>query len=114
MIFYPKGYFNKVSEISLEYLKENNIKGLILDVDNTLIDFDLNVIEGLEQWHNEIRKNGVKTKTDSHLSTNNCPNCGAVIEVDDNGVCKYCETSLVSGDTEWVLSDIRNIKISGM
>ena len=25
MIFYPKGYFNKVSEISLEYLKENNI-----------------------------------------------------------------------------------------
>ena len=61
-----------------------------------------------------VRKNGVKTKTDSHLSTNNCPNCGAVIEVDDNGVCKYCETSLVSGDSEWVLSDIRNIKISGM
>ena len=25
MIFYPKGYFNKVSEITLEYLKENNI-----------------------------------------------------------------------------------------
>lgn len=61
-----------------------------------------------------VRKKGVKTKRNSSLSTSNCPNCGAVIDVDDNGVCRYCETSLVSGDAEWVLADIRNIKISGI
>lgn len=61
-----------------------------------------------------IRKRGVKTKKEFHRLASNCPNCGAVIDVDDDGICKYCDTSLVSGETEWVLSEIRNIKISGM
>ena len=50
MILYPKGYFSKVSEISLEYLKENNIKGLILDVDNTLIDYYRNMVEEMNYF----------------------------------------------------------------
>ena len=60
MIFYPKGYFNKVSEISLEYLKENNIKGLILDVDNTLIDYYKNISEETINWANRLKKNEIK------------------------------------------------------
>ena len=60
MIFYPKGYFNKVSEISLEYLKENKIKGLILDVDNTLIDYYRNISEETINWANELKQNGIK------------------------------------------------------
>ena len=61
MVLYPKKYFKKITDIDIEFLKENKIQGLILDVDNTLIDFDLNVLEGLEQWHDEVRKNGIKT-----------------------------------------------------
>jgi len=60
MIFYPNGYFNKVSEISLEYLKENNIKGLILDVDNTLIDYYRNMSEETIDWANNLKQNGIK------------------------------------------------------
>lgn len=60
MIFYPKGYFNKVSEISLEYLKENNIKGLILDVDNTLIDYYRNISEETINWANNLKENEIK------------------------------------------------------
>lgn len=60
MIFYPKGYFNKVSEISFEYLKENNIKGLILDVDNTLIDYYKNISEETINWANGLKQNGIK------------------------------------------------------
>ena len=60
MIFYPKGYFNKVSEISLEYLKENNIKGLILDVDNTLIDYYKNISEDTINWANNLKQNEIK------------------------------------------------------
>ena len=33
-----EGY--SIKEISIEILKEKNIKGLILDIDNTLIDYD--------------------------------------------------------------------------
>lgn len=60
MIFYPKGYFKKVSEISIDYLKENKIKGLILDVDNTLIDYYKNISEDTIRWVNELKQNEIK------------------------------------------------------
>ena len=61
MLLYPKLYLDKITDLKYEYLEENNIKGLILDVDNTLIDFNLKFIEGLEIWHKELTKKGIKT-----------------------------------------------------
>lgn len=60
MIFYPKGYFKKISEISIDYLKENKIKGLILDVDNTLIDYYKKISEDTIRWANKLKKNEIK------------------------------------------------------
>ncbi len=60
MILYPKGYFNKVSEITIEYLMQNQIKGLILDVDNTLIDYYKNLSEDTINWVNELKNNGIR------------------------------------------------------
>ena len=57
MKIYPKLYCKKVTDITPKFLKENNIKGLILDVDNTLLDFDLNIIDGLKQWHENMKEN---------------------------------------------------------
>ena len=56
MKLYPKKYFEKVTDITYDFLKENNIKALILDVDNTLLDFDLNIIDGLKPWYDNIKK----------------------------------------------------------
>jgi len=50
MILYPNLYLNNVKEIDIELLNKHNIKGLILDVDNTLIDIDRNMLEGAEEW----------------------------------------------------------------
>ena len=50
MILYPKAHFNNVKEISIKFLKKNNIKALILDVDNTLIDYDRNMPDGHFLW----------------------------------------------------------------
>ena len=61
MILYPRLYCKKVTEITPEYLKENNIKALILDVDNTLIDFDRNLIEGVIKWQENMKKNDIKS-----------------------------------------------------
>lgn len=44
MFIYPNEYFNKVEEITIEFLKKNKIKALILDVDNTLINYEKKVI----------------------------------------------------------------------
>ncbi len=61
MILYPKFYCKKITDIDIEFLNKNNIKGLILDVDNTLIDFDLNIIEGAKEWNQNLKLNGIKT-----------------------------------------------------
>lgn len=60
------------------------------------------------------RNKGVKTKVNAKLSTTNCCNCGAVIDVSDDGVCNYCNTSLVSGELEWVLVDMKLIDVNMM
>ena len=39
MNIYPKAYLNNVREITIQFLQKNNLKALILDVDNTLIDY---------------------------------------------------------------------------
>ena len=60
MIIYPRFYCQKVTDIKPDFLIENNIKAIILDVDNTLLDFDLNIISGLEVWYESIKKNNIK------------------------------------------------------
>lgn len=60
MIIYPKAYFRKVEEITIEYLKKNEIKALILDVDNTLIDYNESLSESVEDWAKEMKGQGIK------------------------------------------------------
>lgn len=59
MLLYPKKYINRITDIDLSFLNNNNIKGLILDVDNTLIDIDKNVLEGLEEWASKMIDAGI-------------------------------------------------------
>ena len=56
MILYPKAYFNKITQITKEFLQKNEIKALILDVDNTLIDYNRNLSEDIIQWAKERNK----------------------------------------------------------
>lgn len=61
MRLYPDYYCKDVTAISLDFLKEHNIKGIILDVDNTLIDINKNMLSGAKEWHDKIRKEGIKS-----------------------------------------------------
>ncbi len=60
MKIYPRLYCKNILEVTPEILKENNIKALILDVDNTLLDFDLKIIDGLENWGKVMKENKIK------------------------------------------------------
>lgn len=60
MNLYPDLYLNNVKEITPEILEKNNIKGLILDIDNTLIDYDKALLKGCVEWCKELKKNGIK------------------------------------------------------
>ena len=60
MKLYPNIYLNNVKEITIELLRKNNIKGLLLDVDNTLIDFNHKILEGVKEWCEDLKKQEIK------------------------------------------------------
>ena len=62
MKVYPDLYLTNIKEITLELLRDKNIKGLILDVDNTLIDYDKNLLEGAKQWCDNLKRKRKKLK----------------------------------------------------
>ena len=57
---HPNLYLNNVREITIEVLIKNKIKALILDIDNTLIDYNKNLPEENIKWAKELRGQGVK------------------------------------------------------
>lgn len=60
MKIYPKLYLKNIKEITMELLNKHNIKGLILDIDNTLINYDKELLEGTEKWCENLKKQGIK------------------------------------------------------
>lgn len=60
MILYPDFYCKNIKDVDINKLKENNIKGIILDVDNTLIDLDHNLLGGAEEWCNNLKEQNIK------------------------------------------------------
>ena len=59
-MLYPKEYLNSVKDITLDLLNKNNIKGLILDVDNTLINLDRKMPAGVADWAKKLKEKGIK------------------------------------------------------
>lgn len=60
MLIYPDFYCDSVRDVKIEFLQEHNIKGIILDVDNTLIDYYRKFEDGTIEWVNELKKAGIK------------------------------------------------------
>lgn len=60
MILYPDAYLNKVEEITIEFLQKNKLKALILDIDNTLIDYNKNLSESVIKWVTDLKGQGTK------------------------------------------------------
>lgn len=60
MILYPNAYFHKIEDIKIDFLNKNKIKALILDVDNTLIDYNENLSESIIKWAEELKEKGIK------------------------------------------------------
>ena len=92
-------------------------------IEASMIDYKVNendnsrVIDGsrdrtnffTEYW-TFMRANGVKTNEDPSISTRKCPNCGAPLDINESGECKYCKANVVSGNFDWVLSSISQEK----
>lgn len=52
-----------------------------------------------------VRRSGVE-KPDQEYQPDQCPNCGAPVDMGMTGVCSYCNSKVTSGEFSWVLSRI--------
>ncbi|MBR3002272.1 MAG: YqeG family HAD IIIA-type phosphatase [Clostridia bacterium] len=76
MILYPNMLLNSVTEITPEILEKNNIKALILDVDNTLINYQQELKQEVKKWVEQMKQN--KTKLYILSNTNDKEKVGKV------------------------------------
>ena len=56
----PKAKFKKITDIPMDLFINNNIKGIILDLDNTLIDLDRKPINDLDVWISKVKNSNIK------------------------------------------------------
>lgn len=59
-MFKPTYYFEEIEKIDIKFLKENKIKGLIMDVDNTIIDSQRIIRDEKMKWIGDVQKEGIK------------------------------------------------------
>ena len=60
MKIYPKIYLENTIKITEELLNKYEIKGIILDVDNTLIYYNKELLKGVENWCKNLKTKGIK------------------------------------------------------
>lgn len=60
-----------------------------------------------------VRNVGVKTTKYSNLINTTCPNCGASVQLLEDGTCSYCGSVVTTGKYGWVLLSIKDIKVIG-
>ena len=69
-IFKPDFYFKNIFSVTPEFLKDNNIKALLLDADNTLCIFRTDVpVEGVMEWIDKMKSAGIEL----HICSNGKP-----------------------------------------
>ncbi len=59
-MFYPNEIYEAIEKVNIQKLIDNNIKAVILDVDNTLIDSSKILKQDVINWVNELKRNEIK------------------------------------------------------
>ena len=60
MIFYPDLYLENILKIDKEILKKNDIKGILLDIDNTILYYDRTMLDGVKEWRESLKNEEIK------------------------------------------------------
>lgn len=57
--YFPKKYINRLTDLNSAFFKALNIEAVVIDIDNTVIDIKKNLIDGLLDWTNELKKENI-------------------------------------------------------
>ena len=126
-----QGYIDGHKRNMLDYLAVSNIwpvaahsdqryDTLTMRIVAACADYDVDdrsgkVVRGnkeVTQWQEDWtfqRSSAAKTKEGGGTLGSKCPNCGAPLDVDLAGMCRYCKAPIMSGDYDWVLARISQV-----
>ena len=69
---------------------------------------DHHVAPWREDWTFQ-RSSDATTKLGAGTMNSKCPNCGAPLDLDIQGVCRYCHEVIMGGKYDWVLARISQV-----
>jgi len=78
------------------------------DASGKIIRGDQKVQRWTEDWTFQ-RSSTAKTPPGGGTLSSKCPNCGAPLDLDISGECKYCKALVSSGNFDWVLARISQV-----
>ncbi len=86
-MFKPHYIFDKITDISVDFFKEKKIKGLLLDIDNTISQGHKNktLREGFSEWLSAVKQSGIDVIILSNAKTNRAQEFAATIGLDAVG-----------------------------
>ncbi len=121
------GVVNIINNINVDtayltaYRRDRELEYVTVYLKATLTDYEINektkqVLRGdpnaryqLRYTLKFVRNLNVKT-SGSTPTMRYCPNCGAQIEMSSSGKCRYCGSTITSGQYSWVLSEYSSIR----
>lgn len=53
------------------------------------------------------RQAGAVTVASGGVTASKCPNCGALLKLNDDGLCDYCKADITSGRYDWVVTALQ-------
>jgi len=56
----PDAVFDRITSIKNEFFDEHQIKGVLLDIDNTLIDMSKLLSDDIIEWVKDVKNHGIK------------------------------------------------------
>lgn len=59
-IYFPNKYIDKIIDINSDFFVKENIKGVVIDIDNTVINKEKSMIDGLVEWSIDLKENNIK------------------------------------------------------
>ena len=88
-----------------------SMKDSVIDANGKVVGGNAKVDRRFSEYWTFLRTAG--TPITAH-DNDHCPNCGAPLDnVNAAGVCQYCDTKIISGDFDWVLSRIDQAETYG-
>ncbi|MGE5328904.1 MAG: YqeG family HAD IIIA-type phosphatase [Deltaproteobacteria bacterium] len=98
--FFPDMEVHKVEDISMDDLRQNNIKAVILDIDNTICEWKMEPSENVKAWLGLLKRNGIQICLVSNNKRYRVEKVGRILGINSiHNACKPCGKAFLSAIT---------------